>query len=103
MIARGLMVAAALSVASPAGADAIARKGSDMVRLTLGACTDAAVVATLTENEQHQDAWRMALVHRHGRDQAACWRPTEGGALIVFDDGESAVIPTDAFKPAPEA
>lgn len=46
-----------------AHADAIARNGSDWVRLTLKACQDPKITAALTAQGKHPDAYRAALAH----------------------------------------
>lgn len=102
MIARGLLVAAALAVASPAGADTIARQGSDWVRLTLRPCADPAVVAVLEAHGEHADAFRAAVAYFGGHEFAGCWRPVGGGAGIVYGDGDAGYVPAQDLAPVPE-
>jgi hypothetical protein len=84
-------------------ADAIARQGSDWVRLTLKPCADEQVVAVLASRGQQPESYRAAIAHFQGQDFAACWQPAPGGAVLVYGDGDGGFVGKDELKPVPEA
>lgn len=100
---RSLIVAAALAAAGPVVADSIARKGADWVRLSLKPCANTEVVAHLERAGAHADAFRAGSAHFGGQDYGVCWQPANGGALLVYSDGDTGFVPVSDLKPAPEA
>lgn len=95
---RWILLAAALAAAHPASADAIARTGRNWVLITLKPCTDAQVVAVLTQRGEHPDAFRAASAHYGGVDYAACWKSTDGGADLIYEDGDDGFVETVDLK-----
>jgi len=99
---RSLILAAAI-LAFPAIADSIARQGSNWVRLTLRPCEDAKVAAVIQAQGLHPGQFRAAYASFDGRSYVACWTPAQGGAALVYGDGDQGYVPVGDLKPAPEA
>ena len=78
--------------------DYIARQGADSVRLTDKPCPDE-VVAKIPD-QFRGEILRLANVVWQGSMYRACWRVTDHGAHLLFDDGDQGLIGFDLFKPA---
>lgn len=91
-----------LLAAGPVCADSIARSGSDWIRLSLNPCEGKAAEVIRAAGGDPL-AFRAGYARISGQEFAACWQPVDGGALLVYDDGDQSVIPAAEFKRAPEA
>jgi hypothetical protein len=86
-------------------ADSIAHQGSDWVRITALACTDAAVLAKIAEAGDDPLDYRAAVAEFRGQSFAACWKPLvqRESVYLRYGDGDQGLIPFDALKPLKEA
>jgi hypothetical protein len=100
-----LFLLLALLFAPSVRADSEARQGADWVRVTALPCTDAAVVALITQAGGDPVDWRAAQAEFGGKPFAACWQPVfaEQRALLVYSDGDSGYVPFAALHPLKEA
>jgi hypothetical protein len=105
MITRTILFVAALAVASPAGADAIARQGADWVRMTALPCKQESVIAQIELQGEDPKDFRAASAELNGHLFSACARPLweRGVILIRYEDGDAGLVPFGEFKPVPEA
>lgn len=88
-----------------ARADAVARTGSDWVRVTANACADEKVLAHIREARQSPEDFRAAVAYFGGQHFSACWRPMfeHQRALIWYEDGDQGLVPFGDLKPVPSA
>lgn len=93
---RRFMLAAAL-FAGPAMADMEARnEGGDVLRITREPCPPA-VLKVIPEG--HRGVFRLALATVGGTTYRACWAlRVDAMVMIVYDDGESGLVPIAMFK-----
>lgn len=87
----------------PARADAIAQQGADWVRIMAVACTNNAVIAVIARAGEDPAQFLGAVAHIQGQDFRACWRPNGRGVLLVYEDGDTGVVPVGALRAVPEA
>lgn len=100
---RYLIAAFILLLAPLALADSVARNGSDWVRLTLKPCEDTAIAAVMAKQGLNPLDFRAGTANFNGKDYALCWMPVNGGAGLVFDDGDAGFVGSDQLKAVPEA
>lgn len=96
---RALVIAVLALAAGVAGAETlVARQGNDVVRIeTTKPCTDPNVLRHIPK-ELH-DRFNAASARIGGQNYAACATPLQGGAYLVFDDGDQDMVPRDQLKP----
>jgi hypothetical protein len=101
---RTILVAIVLLLCAPlARADAIARQGSNWVRLTALLCKSEPVQERIKALGRDPLDFRAASARFEGKDYAGCWIPRGGAAHVIYEDGDQGLIPLEDLKPAPEA
>lgn len=97
-----IILLALLVAAAPALATVLtAHQGADSVRLTEDPCTDAAVLAHLEPGAVQE--FHAASAVFQGHPYRACWRKLDGGAYLLYEDGDQGVIRDSELHAEPEA
>lgn len=78
-------------------ADLIARHDGDWVRLSEKPCSHAAVLEHIDPGVR--DEFLNAEANIDGRNFLACWIDLAQGAALVYEDGDSGMIPPEDIKP----
>jgi hypothetical protein len=94
---RVLLLCAALAAAPAIAGDLVARQGGDTVRLGEGPCTSEQVLGRLEPALQRK--YRAATATVQGRTFTACWRMTQQGAHLLYEDGDQGLVPASDIKP----
>lgn len=96
------LVLVALSV-GVAHADMILRdEAGNSVIVTPRPCTDAEVLKHIPP--QFHPHFGQGRAMFQGKPYSACYMPRQDGSvMLVFDDGEMAVVPISAFRPVSES
>lgn len=94
---RVLLLCAALAAAPAFAGDLVARQGGDTVHLADAPCTSPQVLSRL--EPRLQDQFKAATATVQGRTFAACWRLTEAGAHLLYEDGDQGLVPLTELKP----
>jgi hypothetical protein len=92
-----LLVAASFAV----HADMIGRQGNDWVRLSDKPCTNELILRQILP-ERRKDFF-AATAFFNGQQYAACWLALQGAAGLVYEDGDTGIVPADELRKAPEA
>lgn len=100
---RRLFALIMLLAAAPALADAEARVGSDWVRITARPCSNDKVVGHILAAGRNALDFRAATARFQGQDYSACWTPGGPGVVLVYEDGDTGMVPARDLKPVPEA
>jgi len=87
---------AALTMASPMAGELMSQSGDNSIRLTDQACTSEPVLNQHQPTVQSQ--FRAAFVVFEGNRFMACWRPTPGGAHLLYEDGDQGLVPLSGFR-----
>ena len=94
---RVILLCAAFAAAPAFAGDLVARQGGDIVHLADAPCTSQQVLSRL--EPRLQDQFKAATAIVQGRTFAACWRLTEGGAHLLYEDGDQGLVPLQDLKP----
>jgi len=87
---------AALTMTSPMASELVSHSGNSSIRLTEQACTVEPVLKQLAPGAQSD--FRAAFVVLGGNRFKACWRPTPGGAHLLYEDGDQGLVPLSGFR-----
>jgi hypothetical protein len=96
---RNLLIAA-IFAAGPALAqtEMVARQGNDEVRIYDQKCETASVLRHIPEAQRK--LFRKAMATIGGQRWYACYVIMQGGAYLVFEDGDHGFVPAGDFKEA---
>ena len=102
-MSKFILLAILAAFTSPAFADAIARQGSDWVRITASACTDAEVLERIAaaspgDKNAHLD-FRAGTSSFQGQLYVHCWRPAGNVIHLMYGDGDQGIVPVGELKP----
>ena len=90
------IVAASAAFFTPASAQSVsARQNGESVTLTKEACSKKVKKYI---RETHRSMFFRATAVVKGKAFEACWTIAGHEVLVIFDDGEYAVFPSDIFK-----
>jgi hypothetical protein len=91
-----LILAASAAFFTPASAQTVsARQNGESVTLTREACSEKVKKYII---KTHQPLFFGASAVVKGKAFTACWMVAGRDVLVIFDDGEYAVFPSDIFK-----
>jgi hypothetical protein len=95
-----ILLAAALLAAGPAmsATEMVARQGNDEVRIYDQKCETASVLRHISEANRAQ--FRKAMATIGGKRWYACYVIANGGAYLVYEDGDQGFVPGGDFKEA---
>jgi hypothetical protein len=95
------LICAAILAAGPALADSEFRNGDDFVRISAEPCKDAKVLALIESRGGVGTDYRAASAQVNGALYAGCWQPIfdKQVVVLVYDDGDTGMIPFNALKP----
>lgn len=93
-----LLAAACLASAGAAAQtnDLVAYQGTNAIRLTDTACTDAAVLERI--EPQARPHFRQARATVDGKSYRACWGALPMAVVLVYEDGDQGVLPLSALQ-----
>lgn len=93
-----LITVAALAAASAAAqtTDLVAYQGTNAIRLTDAACTDATVLERIDPDARPY--FRSAWATVNGKRYNACWGALPVAVLLVYEDGDQGMVPLSALQ-----
>ena len=94
-----LLPVVTLLLAAPCRADQIARQGQDWVVTTDRPCVNQAVLAIIERKGGKGALFRAAAGHFDGRDYAACWARVGVSVVMVYEDGDTGLVPVHDLRP----
>lgn len=92
----GLLLALASLSAT---ADAVAVSGTDSVTVRDAACPADLVALAVSRGAPPSAPFRLAEAQVEGKTYKACWFPYRDQVAVIYEDGDTGMIPLSEFKP----
>lgn len=95
-----VLAAIAAGFVTSSFADLVARNGANELRLMPGACSHGGILGQL--REEWRPKFRKGQATIEGKLHFACWIDTfEGAYFVIWESGESSLLPITGFIEVP--